>query len=95
MEWLESYEPPNKEQEDNKLDNPGLLQEPIGWRHFVRGRIPIQWGQMINDHQEKYHTHTMTAEQWGSRLLSIDWEYVLKLCEGRNNIEDRADQKEC
>jgi hypothetical protein len=25
-------------------------KEAIGWRHFIRRRIPIQWGQLINDH---------------------------------------------
>jgi ribonuclease HI len=60
-------------------------QEHIGWHHFTRGRVIIEWGNLINKHVAKQKKYTFNAEQWGTRLISIHWKYILKIWEVRNN----------
>jgi hypothetical protein len=41
---------PHRDTEGMKVyDN----QTNIGWQHFVRGRMVIDWGRLINDHLSK------------------------------------------
>jgi hypothetical protein len=61
---------------DNQMD--------IGWQHFARGRMVIEWGTMINDHLATQCQYNFNAEHWGSKLLSINWKYILELWELRN-----------
>jgi hypothetical protein len=52
-------------------------QTELGWQHFVRGRLVIKWGNMINDHISTQQRYTFNAEHWGSKLLlSINWKYI-------------------
>ena len=54
-------------------------QQAIGWRHFIRGRMSIDWGQIINDHPNNSETKDFKAETWGANLLHINWKYIIKL----------------
>jgi hypothetical protein len=59
-------------------------QTNIGWNHFVRGRMVIKWGSLINDYLSKQRRYNFNAEHWGSKLLLINWQYILELWELRN-----------
>jgi hypothetical protein len=59
-------------------------QANLGWNHFIRGRMLIQWGTIINNHLEKKSKYKFKAEHWRSKLLSINWKYILKLWIMRN-----------
>lgn len=61
-------------------------QEDIGWRHFIRGRLTIEWGNIINSHIETNNIKQYNAEKWGAKLLEINWKYVLKIW--RQRCED-------
>jgi hypothetical protein len=55
------------------------IQSTIGWHHFVRGRMAIEWGNAINEHLAKQTRYSFNAEYWGVHLLTINWQYILKL----------------
>jgi hypothetical protein len=59
-------------------------QETIGWQHYVRGRMTIEWGNLINKHLAMQKKYKFNAEQWGMKLMSINWKYILQLWETRN-----------
>jgi hypothetical protein len=39
---------------------------------------------MINNHLSTQRQYTFNAKQWGSKVLSINWKYILELWELRN-----------
>jgi hypothetical protein len=68
-------------------------QNNIGWDHFVRGRIAIEWGYLINRHLKEKNIlpEEMDAEIWGAKLISINWKYVLEMWKLRNGEEHGTD----
>jgi hypothetical protein len=54
-------------------------QQRIGWRHFIRGRLSIEWGKFINLHLIQEKLYDISAEKWASDLLSINWKHILKI----------------
>jgi hypothetical protein len=60
------------------------IQSTNGWHHFVRGRMAIEWGNAINKHLAKQTRHSFNVEHWGVHLLTINWQYILKLWTLRN-----------
>jgi hypothetical protein len=44
-------------------------QEAIGWHHFARGRMNIEWGYYINNHIANRTKEKITAEQWGAKIF--------------------------
>jgi hypothetical protein len=44
-------------------------QTEIGWQHFVRVRMVIEWGNLINDHLSTQRRYTFSAEYWGSKNI--------------------------
>ena len=88
--WLE---PNDKETFDETTIKPNkyvqaaiTAQQNIGWEHFMRGRITMQWGDLINHHlkDSKIQPEEMDAEQWGTKLININFKYVLELWDLRN-----------
>jgi hypothetical protein len=59
-------------------------QTEIGWQHFIRGRMLIEWGNMINDHLSTQRRYNFNAEHWGSKVLAINWKFILELWDLRN-----------
>jgi hypothetical protein len=59
-------------------------QYKIGWQHFVRGRVSIDWGAIINVHLQTNKITNITAEQWGSKMLAINWKFILQIWSIRN-----------
>jgi hypothetical protein len=53
--------------------------------HFARGRMTIECGHRINHHIVNQKKHKITAEQWGSKIISINWKYILQPLQQRNN----------
>jgi hypothetical protein len=54
-------------------------QHDIGWTHFVRGRLSIEWGNIVQTHLEKHQIKNMSAEKWGSDLIFINWKHIFKI----------------
>jgi hypothetical protein len=69
---------------DTKLITAIQQQEAIGWRHFMRGRLSLMWGEIINDHLSSSNIKNMSAETWGSQLVQLNWKYILLLWNQRN-----------
>jgi hypothetical protein len=61
-----------------------MLQNRIGWRQFIRGRIAIQWGNVISTHLDQAGIKSITAERWGATLFEINWRFVLSMWAHRN-----------
>jgi hypothetical protein len=79
--WLETTRIINTQHD---IDIPDLnlaatQQSAIGWKHFIRGRLTIEWGNIIHRHLQKENITNMNAEKWGSDLLYINWKHVLKI----------------
>jgi hypothetical protein len=56
----------------------------LGWDHFVRVRMLIEQGNLINSHLSKQSRYSFNAEHWGSKVMSINWKYILQLWDVRN-----------
>jgi ribonuclease HI len=54
-------------------------QNIIGWRHFIRGRISIEWGKLVDSHLSKAKLYHITAEKWAADLFYINWKHILKI----------------
>jgi hypothetical protein len=59
-------------------------QTSIGWHQFVWGRIVITWGEIINNHLEANEIQSITAEEWGTKLIQINWQYIPQLWAAHN-----------
>ena len=59
-------------------------QHNIGWRNFVRGRLSMDWGEIINTHIQQENISNMNAEKWGTTILNINWKYSLQMWDIRN-----------
>jgi hypothetical protein len=46
--------------------------------------MTIEWGNLINIHLAKQKKYKFNTEQWGMKLMSINWKYILQLLETRN-----------
>jgi hypothetical protein len=64
-------------------------QWKIVWRHFVRGRLSLSWGILINHFllDQKLDEKAMTPECWGIKVVSIIWCSVVEIWTHRNNVE--------
>jgi hypothetical protein len=54
-------------------------QQTIEWRHFIRGRLTIEWGKIISGHLINAKLHNITAEKWATDLIYINWKHILKI----------------
>jgi hypothetical protein len=54
-------------------------QQELGWDQFIRGKISIEWGSIINEHMSNSDKKDFKAETWGASLLSINWKYIIKI----------------
>ena len=57
-------------------------QTNIGWDHFIRGRISISWGDYINKALANTN-NSFNTELWGSKIVSINFKYILSLWDHR------------
>jgi hypothetical protein len=68
------------------------FQHQIGWEQFFKGRLHIAWGEMYNYTQHHSHHPTqLDAETWGSKVISLVWEFVLDMWFARNETEHNLD----
>jgi hypothetical protein len=70
------------------------FQQSIGWDHFVQGRMAIEWGNIINQHIASKPTIKHNAEFWGTKLLKINWKYILELWDTQNDEVKGSNQEE-
>jgi ribonuclease HI len=83
--WFESQ---NHAAQNDSLHNDAISkvinkQHAIGWRHFIRGRVSLDWGYLINNHLDSAQISNINAEKWGVDLLRINWQFILKLWRAR------------
>jgi hypothetical protein len=64
----------------NKANN---QQSMIGWRHFIRGRMSIEWGKTISNHLFDEKLYHISAEKWAADLFSLNWKHILKIWKER------------
>jgi hypothetical protein len=79
--WFESQ---NHAEQNDLLDNDAITkvinkQHAIGWRLFIRGRLSLDWGYLINNHLDSAQISNINAEKWGVDLLRINWQFILKI----------------
>jgi hypothetical protein len=84
--WLEPIIDNENYEEYTDIQKAIKQQDDIGWRHFIRGRLTIEWGNLINSHLESNNIKPYNAEKWGATLLEINWKYILKIW--RQRCED-------
>jgi hypothetical protein len=72
-------------------------QTLIGWNHFIRGRISVEWGammrytyQILNKNNSRPDTKTnkrkfYTPESWAKGLITLNWKFANLLWEDRIN----------
>jgi hypothetical protein len=58
-------------------------QHAIGWRHFIRGRVSLDWGYLINNHLDSAQISNINAKKWGVNLLRRNWQFILKIWRAR------------
>jgi hypothetical protein len=83
--WIESLDTNETVQadENDRIFKAINQQYNIGWKHFVRGRLSIEWGNIVQSHLEVNNIKNMSAEKWGSGLLFINWKHILKMWRAR------------
>jgi hypothetical protein len=62
----------------------GETRRNFGWQHFIRGRVSIEWGNIINNHISQWKTLNINAEQWCAKLLAINWNHISSMWTVRN-----------
>jgi hypothetical protein len=94
--WLENGRYINQPilNQDKAVEKVIKIQENIGWPHFVRARIAIEWGHIVNDHITKHSTQKISAEQWCAKLLAINWKHILSMWHLRNQETMGANPEE-
>ena len=96
--WLQGKPTPNissiEPQASNTLKLAYSTQTAIGWRHFLRGRIAIQWASLVNGKPVAQNLATQgilvssrncNPITWGSGLLHILWKHILNFWKVRND----------
>jgi hypothetical protein len=56
--------------------------------------MAIEWGNIINYHFATKPTIKQNAEDWGTKLLKINWKYILELWDIRNDGVKGSNQEE-
>jgi hypothetical protein len=65
-------------------------QDRLGWDQFLRGRLTIMWGGIINNHLQRRKITNITTAQWGVTLLSINWKDIIAIWLQRNEEQQGA-----
>jgi hypothetical protein len=58
-----------------KIDSAYDAQTKIGWHNFLKGRISTQWGDIMQDHYDKFHFSNCThsRERFQTTLITGLW----------------------
>jgi hypothetical protein len=63
MKWLEPTMDHLQPCHDNTSIKAAVkIQEQLGWRQFIRGKIAIQWGNIIRTHLQANKITSITAK---------------------------------
>ena len=93
--WLQPDDALAQEETDYGNANEAMRQQcQLGWRHFIRGRMSMEWGQCIYAHIQQKEIKGITEEQWGATILSINWKHILKIWKSRNGTEHGSTAEE-
>jgi hypothetical protein len=84
-QWLEPSQVIDFINEETTINMTNALkkQQLIGWRHFIRGRISIEWGKILSQHLVTEKLNQISAEKWAADLLYINWKHILKMWRDR------------
>jgi hypothetical protein len=82
--WLEPGHSKSYKPLDSTLIQANEQQGAIGWRHFLKGRLTITWGEIINNHIAANEIPSSSAEQLGIKLIQLNWKHILQLWYTRN-----------
>ena len=52
-------------------------QNDIGWRNMIRGRLAIEWRDIMNSYIKHKKITKYNAEEWGATLNEINWKNIL------------------
>jgi hypothetical protein len=56
--------------------------------------MAIEWGNAITIHLTRQNRYNFDAEHWGSKILSINWKYILQLWKVRNTeVQGESQEK--
>jgi hypothetical protein len=103
--WLNEREvPPPARNVSAELITTYKLQGKIGWGQVMRGRIAVHWSALVQHHldsinnsdnpySKKTTVDKMTADRWGTKPMSILYDFVLRLWDQRNIDEYGATTK--
>jgi hypothetical protein len=92
--WLEISTTNQEEIVDkfsNNIQQAFNNQSKIGWDHFVRGRISLTWGAIVNDLSANEQFDT---EAWGTKLIDINFKHLLLFWEHRCDNEHGTTKEE-
>jgi hypothetical protein len=79
-QFLESTNDESELEIDNTdIQKAQTQQSIIGWRHFLRGRLSINWGKAVSNHLFREKLYHISAEKWAADLLLINWKHILKI----------------
>jgi hypothetical protein len=104
--WLNKREvPPPARNASAALTTAYKVQGDIGWGQVMRGRLAVHWSKLIQHHldsmnqpnnpyNKKSWAEKMTAERWGTKLVSIIYDSVLRLWDQRN-IDEHGSTEKC
>jgi hypothetical protein len=75
------------------LKNAHMEQMQIGWQHWIKGRISINWGTLQNYDIKTKDTGIRfdTAKKWAMELILLSWEFAHDCWLIRNNKEHDMD----
>jgi hypothetical protein len=67
-------------------------QHSIGWGHFFKGRMSIQWAYLFNfSAHQPMRIVTPLVDKWGKSILKLSMEFALTAWEIRNDCEHDVD----
>jgi hypothetical protein len=80
-QWFEpTYQAQDLDTTDlNKMSRVIYKQNLMGWRKFMRERLLIDWGNMINKNLDSKNIAHHNAEKWGVKLVCLHWKYIPKI----------------
>ena len=58
-----------------KIDSTYEAHTKIGWNNFLKGRLSTQWGDIMQDHYDKFHSSNCThsRERFQTTLIAGLW----------------------
>ena len=70
-------------------------QNDIGWRNMIRGRLAIEWRDIMDSYIKHKKITKYNAEEWGSTLNEINWKNILSMWQLRKEqVNGKTEQEQ-